>query len=254
MPNAEEIKMQSLAEYEDFDYYVLGRDYFTHENLYHGKTSEKIVVDALKTKFKKRDGYMIKHNPFNSQYRYACAKGIDIPVYFEETQIAEIEVKGLADQPKPYGTDYVYRHILPRFSKTNCVKILVITYEHLLTKKAKDILEQHGIIIFEIGYRLTTSIYQNLKQLYSLGSALHKLIVGLWQHIKPTSQKPDFFNSLSYFLTTDTIDINDNTTVNHHQIDTSNIKYDTPIHVTNITDGQISQYLDEIDLIEPEKG
>jgi hypothetical protein len=151
--------------------YILGNDYFTRENLYYGRLGEQVTTQAIKTQFKAKDGFKVKHNSFGTQYEYCCSHGIDITITGDKKPVY-IEVKNLKQQPKPYGTDYVKRHIKPRFEGLEGIKILVITYLKLLTLEARQLLLHEGISILATGQRLTSEFFKDLKRLYSLGACI----------------------------------------------------------------------------------
>lgn len=179
------------------DHYSLSDhdDYFTNDNLYYGKTGEKVVTNSLRTKYKTKDGFEVKHNKFNNEYEYSCGKGIDIKLFEGCKEKAQIEVKNWSRQPKPYGLDSVQQDILPRFSHNGGgIKLLIITFISLLTKLAVQLIEQEGIQIIEVGERLTTEFYRDLKKLYVLGSKIHKTITNFWQRkVQPKVQSHPFF-------------------------------------------------------------
>jgi hypothetical protein len=140
--------------------------------------------------------WTIKHNPFSkrnllsSRYRYACSHGVDSTATKDGFEPIYSEVKFLKQQPKPYGTDFVEKHVLPRLKGLFGVKVLAITYLNLLTRKAQALLKQHHIITFEFGERFTTDIFNN----YSL---IIKLAQQLKTTVKPT---PRFIITKSYPL------------------------------------------------------
>lgn len=177
-------------------HYQLSEDdnYFTNDNLYKGKIGEKVTVSAVQISYKTKDGFKVKHNPFGSEYQYACSSGIDIKVTQGCKDYAEIEVKNLSPQPKPYGTDFVREKILPRFAHSGGgLKLLVITFLCLLTNLAVKLLEQQGIVIIEVGEKLTNEFYRNLKKLYTLGNRIHKAITNFWkQKVQPKTSQPLF--------------------------------------------------------------
>lgn len=195
--------LSPLSECED--YYSLSEHdgYFTKDNLYEGMTGEKVVTDSLRTKFKAKDGYMLKHNPFGKQYEYSCGIGVDVKVYDGCKELAQIEVKNLSQQQKPYGTDFVRKKVLPRFSHNGGgLKLFVITFLSLLTKLAVQLLEQEGITIIEVGERLTSEFYRDLKKLYVLGNTIHKTITSFWQRKVQPKSRPFFgvVNALDHYV------------------------------------------------------
>jgi hypothetical protein len=180
-------------------YYSLSEhdDYFTRDNLYEGMTGEQVTVSATKTKYNAKEGYRVVHNPFGSQYEYACGSGVDIRIFQAQKELAQIEVKNLTQQQKPYGTDFVRKKVLPRFSHSGGgLKLFVITFLSLLTKLAVQLLEQEGVTIIEVGERLTSEFYQNLKKLYVLGNSIHRAITNFWHRKAQPKKSPFFTNQL----------------------------------------------------------
>jgi hypothetical protein len=172
----------NLDQYEEC--YVLGdvNNKFTHENLYTGKTGERVISSAVATQYKAKDGFTVRHNNFNSEYEFSCSSGLDVKLFEGCRELASFEVKNWQKQPKPYGTETTKEQILSRFDHCGGgIKILIITFMSLLTKEGIRLIEQAGILIFEIGELLTTAFYQDLKKLYSLGNRLKKAIQNFWQ-------------------------------------------------------------------------
>ena len=159
--------------------YVLGPDKFTQENLYDGKMGQTVFDATLKSVFKARDDYYIKCDHSKTQKEYCCGYGMDSIVQDKKDSykaLTAFEVKNLSYQDRPYGTDFVRRHVLPRAEGLDCLKVLVITYKKLLTKAAIELLSQEGWTILEIGERLTYEFFKNLKKLYSLAAKIKKAI------------------------------------------------------------------------------
>jgi hypothetical protein len=159
-------------EVED-EHYHLGDDCWTRDNLFWGKKGEQVVSYASHKAFPE---WTVKHNNFGKQYEYCCSSGVDVTLTKDNYQPIVLEVKNLADQTKPYGTDFVVRHILPRFAHLiNCLKVLVITFLHLLTQKAIQLLKDNDIQIIEVGERLTTQ-FQITNKIHILANRLQHLI------------------------------------------------------------------------------
>jgi hypothetical protein len=187
--------MAELNQFEmPIDFWHGKDDYFTSDNLYDGSTGERIICSAESMKFKKKDDCFIRHNDWKSQYKYSCSKGIDIILETPEAIVAQ-EVKNLRLKPKPYGTVFVMKKVLPRFIDIppNAIKVLVITYRELLTQTALKMLAKCHIHIFETRFFMTNEIYQkqNLKQLYSLSDSLSKFIKQITQPIVPAIVQPN---------------------------------------------------------------
>ncbi|MFB3889207.1 MAG: hypothetical protein ACE14S_06925 [Candidatus Bathyarchaeia archaeon] len=169
------------------DAYVLGEDYYTRDNQYWGICGEEGILDSLRVNFKKRDGFTIKHNNFSNRKEYASGSGMDLIVQKLDddlglVDLAQIEVKNLKEQPKPYGIDYVKRHILPRTKDNSVIKILVITFLVLLSQPSIKLLKQSGWTILEVGERITSQFYKS-KFKYALANKLKSII----SKIKPKS-------------------------------------------------------------------
>jgi hypothetical protein len=90
-------------------------------------------------------------------------------------KIAHIEVKNLKEQDKPYGTDFVRRHILSRAEGIDGLKLLVITFLNL-TKLGIQLLQENNWVIIEVGERLTYEFYRELNKLYKLSSKIKTAI------------------------------------------------------------------------------
>jgi hypothetical protein len=170
------------------------RNVFTYEHLEQAKIGEKVVTSATQINYKVKDGYKVKHNKFNSEYEYCCGSGIDIKVIQGCKDYAEIEVKNWSPQKKPYGTKTVINEVLPRFSHSGGgLMMLVITFLSLLTKAAIQLLEQAGITIIEVGEKLTSEFYRDLKKLYVLGNQIKKAITKFWtRKAQPKASQPLF--------------------------------------------------------------
>lgn len=218
--------------------WVLGSDFFTEDHLYCGGMGEKVGQAATQMNFKRKDGFHVKANRFNDQYRYCCGYGMDIII--EDMRngyaaIAALEIKNLADQRKPYGTDFVIKQVLSRSADLNPLvkKILVITFEHLLTKTAKQLLTQEGWEIIEVGERLTANFFSDLSKLYKLSTKIKKAVQSA---IKP---KPAIARR-AFFVYNKNRDIAYNTidqflTINTDIIPIEN-PYDTPLLTSKIHD------------------
>jgi hypothetical protein len=173
--------------YLDTPCYVLGEDKFTHDNLYYGMVGEIWVNEILKKAFpdfKWTHNPFSKHNLLSSRYRYACSHGIDHMGTDPNNEFYPIygETKNLKQQPKPYGTDFIRRHVLPRLKGLRGLKILFITYLKLLTRNALYLLKHNGIIPFEIGEQLTSTNFKNPETYLKLLNLAQRLK----QAVKPT--------------------------------------------------------------------
>jgi hypothetical protein len=149
--------------------YVLGDDCITKDNLYYGIKGEQVINSATRKAFPE---WTVKHNSFGSRYEYACGHGVDLTATKDGFLPIYGEVKNLKQQPKPYGTDFVKRHVLPRFEGLFGVKVLFITFLSLLTQDALVMLKRNGIIPFEIGERLTTEFFKHYEKVYQLANRI----------------------------------------------------------------------------------
>jgi hypothetical protein len=239
--NTRRLESYSLKNREPEEVYVLGNDnFFTRENIKQGKDGEKVCLGALRTQFKVRDGYRIKHNDFGTQYQYCSGHGMDLKIYeFDsmsdiERLIAVIEIKNLSDQSKPYGIDFVLLKVLPRAEgiPSFIPKILLITYIKLLTKSAIELLHQEGWVIVETGEVLTSEYFQDLKKLYCLGAKIKSAIDTankriLNQLITKTNKSVAYFFNSKFTAKLDRFidnSINSNTvnTITHNVINLNN--------------------------------
>lgn len=188
-------------------------NYYTPSNLFWGSTGERIVTSAVNLSFRKQDGYYIKHNNFEDITQYCTGYGMDITIQYKPEGygfVCAIEVKNLKDQKKPYGTDFVKRHILPRGEGITGLKLLVITFLSLLTKQGIELLKKHGWKFVEVEERLTYEFYEkgNRYKLYELADKIKKAVRSLYNKL----------SSLPYY-------INKSTSKQHND---SNKSFDTP--------------------------
>lgn len=175
MSNPTETQVTNLNDSLDANPYILGSKdgKFTHENLYNGMVGEKVTNSAMRKAF---PDWTVKHNPFGNQYRYACAHGVDLTLTKDGYLPIYGEVKNLKQQSKPYGTDFVNRHVIPRFEGLYGLKILFITFLSLLTRDAQYLLKRKGIIPFEVGERLTTQFFTEYPKLIKLAQLIKSTI------------------------------------------------------------------------------
>jgi len=108
---------------------------------------EKWVFAVLKSLFKAREGFRVLH--VNWQ-RYNYGHGQDLRVFQRNRQILAIECKNWRMLNRPYGTDICETEIIDRFKNhAGGIKLLIITFADLLTKKARNLLKQHNVHIIE---------------------------------------------------------------------------------------------------------
>jgi len=109
--------------------------------------------------------YQIKHQDWGNNYNYGT--GVDIEIHDEDDKpLIDAEVKNWKTQSKPYGTDVALKEIHTRFwQSTAPIKILFISFLHLLTYEARDLIKQAGIEIIEIGNWIVKATWkETLKQ------------------------------------------------------------------------------------------
>jgi len=194
--------------------YRLGKDYYTPENLYWGALGEKPVAKVIRMLYPAERGFKVTSNSFKSIKDYCSGEGMDVKV----RNLFEIEVKNLKQQDKPYGTDFVKRHILSRARNCNLLKILIITYINLLTKAGITLLHKHGWIILEVGERLTEDFLKSKKKLYSLRAKIRS-VCRKFSSVSNSSISNRYSSAYSYL-----------TRYNSNRAKTNiNNKYDTPI-------------------------
>jgi hypothetical protein len=148
-------------------YFHLGSEEWTsHKNEYWGKTGEKIVARAVKTLYKKKNGWIVHCNKFGKLTDYKINDGMDITV---EKEVA-IEVKNFKQQKKPYGMDLIVREVLSRRTDKTLPALLVITYNKLLTKASKQLLAQEGWAVLYLEQRIVNT--KDWKEIYPLAQKL----------------------------------------------------------------------------------
>lgn len=173
---------------------------------------EKFVFAILCGLFPKKKGYRIFHVDW-SDYTSSMGKGLDLKLFQRNKLLAVFEVKNWAKKGRPYGTETATEQILSRFK--NCgtnLKILIISFKSLLTKRALALLEANNVFVLEtkklIGKNDFPRKHKYSKAFYQLRAKIYKLI-------NAKQARKDFFgcscvNSKQVRL--DKIDINDNTT------------------------------------------
>jgi len=127
----------------------------TPHNIVHGICGEKPIVHMIKcmigkTRFRK-GWFYIKHNSWGRHYCHG--HGTDITVFDKDhDSIIDIEIKNWKEQPRNYGIETAQNEIIDRFrDSTAKIKLLIISYISLLTYKARDLIENAGIKIMELG-------------------------------------------------------------------------------------------------------
>jgi hypothetical protein len=150
-------------------------------NIQLGKNGERFAVSIFEQIIGKRriqrGWYNIKHQNWDNNYTYGT--GVDIEVSEDNKPLIDIEVKNLKNQHRPYGTDFAVKEVVPRFyGSTAPIKLLFITFLCLLTEKARQLIEQAGIEIIEIGNWIVKATWKEtfkkfmLNHYYELKSCL----------------------------------------------------------------------------------
>jgi hypothetical protein len=220
--------------------WVLDKDKFTADNLFWGACGERVVLAATRMSFKKKDGFNLKYNKFDSQYQYCSGTGMDITINYAPNsyqQIAAIEVKNLADKQKKYGLKWAKEKVNSN-SRVNYLdvlakKVLILTFKKMLTKPAIAYLIQEGWDIIEVGERLTYDFFkrENLSKLYNLSAKIKSVAQNIIKpKAKPKNEKPvikaEFYNSLDNYAVEDTRNRNNNSNsiINDTGIDNNTIE------------------------------
>jgi len=124
----------------ELHFHLGSKEWTSHKNEYWGKVGEKITARAVKTLYKKKNGWIVKCNKFGKLSEYKYNNGMDITV---EKEIA-IEVKNFKIQPRAYGLDFVKAEVLSRRADKTLPALLVMTYSKLLTQASKELLTKEG--------------------------------------------------------------------------------------------------------------
>jgi hypothetical protein len=160
-------------------HFHLGSEEWTsHKNEYWGKVGERITARAVKTLYKKKNGWIVKCNKFGIFSEYKYNEGMDITVLNEVT----IEVKNWKHQKKPYGLASTKRDILARRTDKTLPALLVMTYSKLLTQASKELLTKEGWAVLYLEDRIVNlkdwkEVYpyaRKLKIAIAEAKALHK--------------------------------------------------------------------------------
>ena len=147
-----------------------------------GIIGEKFTNSVAKSIFRAKDGYRVEHVDWDN---YSYGHGLDLRVFKRNKQVIAVEVKNWRQMNRPYGAVYAEEQILDRFKNyAGGIKVLIISFLCLLTKKALELLEAHDIHVIEIGKLVGKNDFprkgKNNKTFYSLKSKLSKL----WRDLK----------------------------------------------------------------------
>jgi len=152
-----------------------------------GIIGEKFTNSVAKSIFRAKDGYRVNHVDWDN---YSYGHGLDLRVFKQNKQVIAVEVKNWRQMNRPYGAVYAEEQILDRFKNyAGGIKVLIISFLCLLTKKALELLEAHDIHVIEIGKLVGKNDFprkgKNNKTFYSLKSKLSKL----WRDLKQARTK-----------------------------------------------------------------
>ena len=144
-----------------------------------GVIGEKFCSSVAKSIFKVEEGYRVKHVDWDN---YSYGHGLDLRVFKRNKQVMAVEVKNWREMNRPYGTETVRTEITDRFKNyAGGLKVLIISFLYLLTKKALELLEAHNIHVIEIGKLVGRKDFprkgKNNEVFYRLKNKLRKL----WQ-------------------------------------------------------------------------
>jgi len=179
-----------------------------------GVIGEKFTNSVAKSIFKVKEGYRVIHVDWDN---YSYGHGLDLRVFKRNKQVLAIEVKNWREMDRPYRTEAARTEIIDRFKNyAGGLKILIISFLSLLTKKALELLEAHKIHVIEIGKLVGRNHFprkgKNNKVFYQLKSKLQKLWLDHKFNQKQTSPKSfgcvNQFKLDNYMSTANTITLN----------------------------------------------
>ena len=184
-----------------------------------GVIGEKFTNSVAKSIFKVKKGYRVKHVDWDN---YSYGHGLDLRVFKRNKQVMAVEVKNWREMNRPYGTETARTQIIDRFKNyAGGLKVLMISFLCLLTKKALELLEAHNIYIIEIGKLVGRNDFprkgKDNEVFYQLKSKLQKLWIDHKSNQKqPNPKSLDYVNQFkldNYLSTTNT------NTLNKHDTD-----------------------------------
>ncbi|MDH5783159.1 MAG: hypothetical protein OEZ35_05790 [Candidatus Bathyarchaeota archaeon] len=179
-----------------------------------GIIGEKFSDSVAKSIFKVKEGYRVIHVDWDN---YSYGYGLDLRVFKRNKQVMAIEVKNWREMNRPYGTETARTEIIDRFRNyAGGLKVLIVSFLCLLTKKALELLETHNIHIIEmeklVGRKDFPRKGKNNEVFYQLKNKLQKLWLDYRHNQKQTN--PRFLGCVSqfkldnYVSTTNTIELN----------------------------------------------
>lgn len=173
-----------------------------------GKINEIVLNSIFHSIFD--SNYRIKSNDFKN-YNNGIGHGTDFKIWLGSLLLFEIEAKNWRDIGKPYGKEIVETEIIDRFHNSTAKhKILVISYDSLISKLGIDLLKRHNITVFSvdrlIGKKVFKSplFYQIKAQLSTYLNGLRSVVVGRCVRLT------EYVNS-QYSDTLDSVTINTDT-------------------------------------------
>ena len=180
-----------------------------------GVIGEKFSDSVAKSIFKVEDGYRVKHVDWDN---YSYGHGLDLRVFKRNKQVLAIEVKNWREMNRPYGTETARTEIIDRFRNyAGGLKVLIISFLCLLTKKALELLEAHNIHVIEIGKLVGRKDFprkgKDNEVFYRLKSRLHKLWLDYMHDQKQASSKS--FGCVNQFKLDNYMSVNTNTQNKH---------------------------------------
>ena len=110
--------------------------------MYVGMLAEKLIVMILKSL-----GWDFNHTDF---YNYSHYNDNRCPDIWNDTKKIYAEIKNI-HKGKYRGIEWVEREILNRYPPWAEKKLLFISHKSILTKKARELLENENVIIIEYG-------------------------------------------------------------------------------------------------------
>lgn len=196
-----------------------------------GILGEKFVSKVLESIYRKEKGFYVEHQNWAKNYNYG--NGLDVQVREHGKPKIDVEVKNWKLFNKPYGMDVVKTEILERFENSKAqLKLLVITFVCLLSKKAFQLLEQYNIKIIEIGNLITRITFRS-----TFNNFKHYLKQKLAKFFDSCS------NSSSYLVSSSSLSFNSNLLLSNNSM-----KHDTNIEKSN--NNSISEAIKKITSID----
>jgi len=184
-----------------------------------GIIGEKFINSVAKSVFRAKERYRVKHVDWHN---YSYGHGLDLRVFEGNKQVLAVEVKNWREMNRPYGTGIVETEIVDRFKNyAGGLKLQIISFLCLLTRKALRLLEAHNIQIIEIGELIGREDFprkgKDNKVFYQLKSKLQRLWLDYKRDQKQAS--PRFLGCVSQFKLDSYLPTTNATTLNKHDTD-----------------------------------